>query len=131
MAKINFKDISTSGFDEDLLTTATSGERVINFGHLTTTGNLANSIFADANDVAIRNFAPIETSGLGAPGIFVQGDDAHIANYGSVVTHAISMIPIRESTAMSSSPKVSSPRGIDSILPITAAFTLTANPRPA
>ena len=27
MAKINFKDISTSGFDEDVLTTATSGER--------------------------------------------------------------------------------------------------------
>ena len=63
MAKINFKDISTSGFDEDVLTTATSGERVINFGHLTTTGNLANGIFADANDVAIRNFATIETSG--------------------------------------------------------------------
>jgi hypothetical protein len=27
MAKINFKDISTSGFDEDALTTTTSGER--------------------------------------------------------------------------------------------------------
>jgi hypothetical protein len=42
MAIINHKNILTSGFDEDALTTATSGEHVRNFGRLTTTGDLAN-----------------------------------------------------------------------------------------
>lgn len=87
MAIINRKNISTSGLDEDALTTTTSGEHVLNFGVLRTTGDLANGIFADANNVSVHNFGSIETSGLGAAGIFVQGEDAHVANYGSVVTH--------------------------------------------
>lgn len=86
MAIINHKNISTSGFDEDALTTNTSGEQVLNFGDLTTTGDLANGIFAGANNVLIQNFGSIDTSGLGAAGIFVQGENAHIENFGSVHT---------------------------------------------
>ena len=86
MAIINFKNLSTSGIDEDALTTSASGERVLNFGHLTTEGDLANGIFADADDVMITNFGGIETSGLGAAGIFVQGEDARIVNFWTVHT---------------------------------------------
>ena len=87
MAIINHKNILTSGFDEDALTTTTSGEHFRNFGRLTTTGDLANGIFADASNVSIRNFGRIDTSGLGAAGIFAEGEHAHIENFGSVVTH--------------------------------------------
>jgi hypothetical protein len=87
MAIVNFKNIFTSGFDQDALTTDTSGDHIFNFGRLTTTGDLANDIFADANGVSIRNFAHVETNGLGAAGIFVQGDNAHIENYGSITTN--------------------------------------------
>jgi hypothetical protein len=87
MTKINFKNISTSGFDEDALTTTMSGKHVLNFGRLTTSGDLANGVFADANNASIGNFGRIETSGLGAAGIFAQGEHAHIENFGSVVTH--------------------------------------------
>jgi hypothetical protein len=87
MTITNFKNISTSGFDEDVLTTSTSGESIINFGRLKTTGELANGIFADADDVSVRNFGTIETSGLGATAIFVEGSNAHIDNYGKVTTH--------------------------------------------
>ena len=86
MAVVNFKKLSTSGFDEDALTTTTPGEHLLNFGALTTTGDLANGIFASANDVTVRNFGDIETAGLGAAGIYVQGDNARIENYGSVHT---------------------------------------------
>ena len=44
MTIINFEDKSTTGFDDDALTTSTSGERLINFGNLTTTGDKANGI---------------------------------------------------------------------------------------
>lgn len=87
MAIVNFVDLSTSGFDEDALTTTKSNEQVLNHGSLTTTGDLANGIFAGANDVLIQNFGLIETSGLGAAGIYVQGENARIENHGSVVTH--------------------------------------------
>jgi hypothetical protein len=86
MAIVNHKNISTSGFDQDALTTTTSGEQVLNFGDLTTTGDLANGVFAGADDVLVRNFGAIETSGDGAAGIFVQGDNARIENFGSVHT---------------------------------------------
>ncbi len=86
MTIINFKKITTSGFDEDALTTAASDEHVFNFADLKTTGDTANGIFADANNVSIRNFAHIQTGGLGAAGIFVLGDDARIENYGSIMT---------------------------------------------
>ena len=48
MALINFANRTTSGFDEDALTTGDPGERVFNFGRLMTTGNLADGIFAGA-----------------------------------------------------------------------------------
>lgn len=83
----NFKDIPTSGFNEDALVTFDSGEQILNFGRLTTTGNRADGIFAAADDVTVRNFGQVETSGLGAGGILVLGDDARIENFGSVVTH--------------------------------------------
>ena len=43
---VNVLNISTSGFDEDALTTATAGDFILNFGKLTTTGDLAEGIFA-------------------------------------------------------------------------------------
>ena|SRR5258708_39035348 len=92
MAIINHRNIITSGFDEDALTTTMSGEHVRNFGRLTTTGDLANGIFADASNASIRNFGQIETSGLGAAGIFAEGEHAHIENFGSVVTHGEGVI---------------------------------------
>jgi len=87
MAIVNFADRFTSGFNEDALTTTTSGEYVFNFGRLKTVGDLANGIFGDANDVSIRNLGSIETFGVGAAGIFANGENAHIDNFGSVVTH--------------------------------------------
>src|SRR5262245_25729968 len=89
MAIVNHKNISTSGFDQDALTTTTSGEQVLNFGGLTTTGDLANGIFAGADDVLVLNFGAVETSGDGAAGIFVQGDNARIENFGSVHTTGV------------------------------------------
>src|SRR5262249_53554539 len=84
---INKKNITTSGFDADALTTTTDGETIINFGDLTTTGNLANGIYAGANNVSIQHLGHIETFGLGAAGIFANGNDAHVENDGTVVTH--------------------------------------------
>jgi hypothetical protein len=86
MTIINFKNRSTTGFDEDALFTFAGGEQVLNFGRLTTTGDLAEGIFAAADDVTIRNFGRVETNGRGALGILVLGDDARIENYGSVTT---------------------------------------------
>lgn len=86
MAIINFKNRSTTGFDEDALFTFTDGEQILNFGRLTTTGDLAEGIFAVADGVTVRNFGRVETNGLGAVGIQVVGDDPRIENYGSVTT---------------------------------------------
>jgi hypothetical protein len=86
MAIINFDDILTVDEDDDVLTTSTVGDLIVNFGELTTTGDLANGIFANADDVTVRHFASIETRGLGAAGIFVEGENARIENYGSVRT---------------------------------------------
>jgi hypothetical protein len=82
----NFTDKSTSGFDEDALTTSTLGERIRNFGRLTTSGDLADGISANADEVSILNFGEIETTGPGAAGIIVRGDNARIVNFGSVAT---------------------------------------------
>jgi hypothetical protein len=87
MTIVNFADKTTSGLDEDAVTTTTPGERVFNFGRLTTSGDLADGIFAEADGVLIHNFGRIETGGLGAAGIFVRGDDARIVNLGLVETH--------------------------------------------
>src|ERR1041384_4961145 len=87
MAIVNRKNIPTSGFDDDALTTNTAGDQIITFGKLTTTGDLANGIFAGADNVSIKNFGGIETFGLGAAGIHVQGANARIDNFGSVITH--------------------------------------------
>ena len=76
MALVTHKDISTSGFDEDALTTSTQGEHILNFGNLTTAGDLGDGIVASADNVSIFNFPQIETSGLGATGIFVEGSGA-------------------------------------------------------
>jgi hypothetical protein len=84
---INTKKITTSGFDQDALTTSTQGEHVINFGALTTTGDLADGIFAAADQVSIFNFSSIETGGRGAHGIFALGTDIRVDNFGSVTTH--------------------------------------------
>jgi hypothetical protein len=94
MAIVNFKSIFTSGFDQDALTTATSGGHILNFASLTTTGDLANGIYAGANNVSIFNFGPIETFGLGAYAIFVEGDNARVENFGPVVTHADDSIEV-------------------------------------
>jgi hypothetical protein len=82
----NFTDKSTSGFDEDALTTSTPGERTRNFARLTTSGELADGISADADEVSILNFGEIETTGQGAAGIIVRGDNARIVNFGLVAT---------------------------------------------
>lgn len=86
MAIFNFKNRTTTGFDEDGLFTFTDGEQVFNFAKVTTTGDLAEGIFAAANGVTVRNFGKVETNGLGAVGVMVLGDDARIENYGSVTT---------------------------------------------
>lgn len=86
MAIINHKNISTTDFDEDALTTSKQGEHILNFGNLTTAGDLADGILASADNVSIFNFAQIETSGLGATGIFVEGSGARINNYGFIHT---------------------------------------------
>jgi hypothetical protein len=82
----NFTDKSTSGFDEDALTTSTLGERIRNFARLTTSGDLADGISANADEVSILNFGEIETTGPGAAGIIVRGDNARIVNFGSIAT---------------------------------------------
>ena len=87
MAIVNFKNIFTSGLDQDALTTATFGDHILNFGGLTTTGDLANGIFAAADSVLLQNFGVIETSGQSAVGIFAQGNDAHLVNHGTIITH--------------------------------------------
>jgi len=86
MPKINRHALSTSGFDEDALTTSTAGEHILNFGNLTTAGDLGDGIVAFADNVSIFNFAQIETSGLGAIGIYVEGSGARINNFGSIHT---------------------------------------------
>jgi hypothetical protein len=43
---INKKNIATSDFDADALSTTTLGEPIINFGDLSTSGDLANFQFA-------------------------------------------------------------------------------------
>lgn len=70
MVRVNFKNLSTSGFHEDALTTTATGDMVFNFGRLTMTGDLSNDISAYADDVTIRNFSHIDTFGLGKPAIF-------------------------------------------------------------
>src|SRR5262245_19454926 len=87
MAIVNVKHKSTSGFDDDALTTTKAGEHILNFGRLTTAGDLANGIFAGADDGAIENFGRIETFGLGAAGIYAIGSNVHIDNFGKVITH--------------------------------------------
>lgn len=82
----NFTDKSTSGFDEDALTTSTLGARIRNFARLTTSGDLADGISANADEVSILNFGEIETTGQGAAGIIARGDNARIVNFGSVAT---------------------------------------------
>lgn len=82
----NFTDKSTSGFDEDALTTSTLGERIRNFARLTTSGELADGISANADAVSILNFGEIETTGQGAAGVIARGDNARIVNFGSVAT---------------------------------------------
>jgi hypothetical protein len=82
----NFTDKSTSGFDEDALTTSTFGERIRNFARLATSGELADGISANADDVSILNFDEIETTGQGAAGIVARGSNARIVNLGSVAT---------------------------------------------
>ncbi|MBA4097326.1 MAG: hypothetical protein C0484_11240 [Rhodospirillum sp.] len=82
----NFTDKSTSGFDEDALTTSTLGERVRNFARLTTSGDLADGISANADEVSILNLGEIETTGPGAAGIIARGSNARIVNFGSVET---------------------------------------------
>ncbi|MDA9505483.1 hypothetical protein XI09_12540 [Bradyrhizobium sp. CCBAU 11386] len=84
---INFKKLTTTGFDADALSTTVAGEKVFNFGALTTSGDLANGVFGGADNLTIYNFARITTRGAGAAGIFVLGNDARIDNFGSVVTH--------------------------------------------
>lgn len=86
MTIVNRKNISTSGTDDDALSTATQGEHILNFGNLKTTGNLADGIVGIADNVSIFNFAQIETSGLAATGIFVEGSGARVNNFGSVHT---------------------------------------------
>lgn len=87
MVRINFKNISTSGFHEDALTTTTSGDTIFNFGRMKTTGDLSSDISAFADDVTIRNFSHIETFGLGAPAIFAIGQNVKIDNYGYLATY--------------------------------------------
>jgi hypothetical protein len=86
MAIVNFKNISTSGIDQDALSAVTPGDHVINFAKLTTTGALADGIFAGADGVSITNFGRIQTSGLGAAGVHVEGNNARIDNFGSITT---------------------------------------------
>jgi hypothetical protein len=86
MPIINFRNRSTSGFDEDALVTTVAGERIFNFGHLTTIGDLADGIYGQASNVSMRNFARIETSGAGADGVHVDGEHARIENYALVTT---------------------------------------------
>jgi hypothetical protein len=86
MAIINFKNRTTTGFDEDGLFTFDDGEQIFNFAKVTTTGDLAEGIFAAANGVTVRNFGKVETNGLGAVGVLMLGEDARIENYGSVTT---------------------------------------------
>src|SRR5262245_22764805 len=84
MTTVNFKNLSTSALDEDALTTALAGDKLLNFGDLTTTGDLANGIFAGADNVTVKNLGHVETSGLGAAGLYAQGQNVRIENYGSV-----------------------------------------------
>jgi hypothetical protein len=49
MAIINFKNRTTTGFDEDGLFTFDDGEQIFNFAKVTTAGDLAEGIFAAAN----------------------------------------------------------------------------------
>jgi hypothetical protein len=83
----NFQDITTTGFDEDALVTATVGDRVRNFAVVTTTGDLANGIYAGANNVSVDNLGRIETSGRGAEGVLIEGAGARVRNFGTIVTH--------------------------------------------
>jgi hypothetical protein len=129
MARINFRNISTSGIDEDALTINTTGKRLLNFGRPTTTGDLTDGIFAGADNVTIRNFSRVETSGLGAAGIFALGSDAHIDNFGRSSRTAPSSIPIPPLTATSSFPRASRPSAIAFASPITAASMSRANCR--
>lgn len=83
----NFRNIVTTGFDEDALTISSPGERVQNFATLATTGDLANGIYAGVDGVSVDNFGAIETSGVGAEGVLVVANDARVRNFGSIVAH--------------------------------------------
>ena len=66
MVRVNFKNISTSGFHEDALTTITLDDTILNFGSLTTTGDLASDISAYADSVTIRKGVLSGLGGLNA-----------------------------------------------------------------
>jgi hypothetical protein len=83
----NFRNITTTGFDEDALTTFLPNDDIRNFATLTTSGDLANGIFVGADSVSVANFGHVETSGSGAEGVLIQGADGHVRNFGSIVTH--------------------------------------------
>jgi hypothetical protein len=83
----NFRNITTTGFDEDALFTFTAGDQVRNFAVVTTTGDLANGVYVGADDVSVDNFGRIETSGAGAEGVLIEGDGARVRNFASITTH--------------------------------------------
>jgi hypothetical protein len=83
----NFRNITTTGFDEDVLVTTTVGDQVRNFAAVTTTGDLANGVYVGADDVSVDNFGRIETSGTGAEGVLIEGAGAQVRNFGSILTH--------------------------------------------
>jgi hypothetical protein len=83
----NFRNITTTGFDEDALFTFTVGDQVRNFAAVTTTGDLANGVYVGADDVSVDNFGRMETSGDGAEGVLIEGDGARVRNFGSILTH--------------------------------------------
>jgi hypothetical protein len=90
MARANFKSITTTGIDDDALSTTKAGDFISNFGVLQTSGDLADGIFGGADQISISNFSSIETTGRGAHGIFVNGANAHVDNFGSITTHGSS-----------------------------------------
>ncbi|MDB5669184.1 MAG: hypothetical protein JWO25_143 [Alphaproteobacteria bacterium] len=86
MGIANSRDITTTGFDQDALSTTTLHDTITNSGRLSTSGDLANGIFAYAGSVTIANSGAVTTSGAGAVGIFAIGDAARITNSGAVQT---------------------------------------------
>jgi hypothetical protein len=83
----NFRNITTTGFDEDALFSTTTGDKVRNFSVVTTTGDLANGIYAGVDNVSVDNLGRIETSGRGAEGVLIEGAGARVRNFGSIASH--------------------------------------------